>query len=78
MALRVPGSNFGPGGLRLVLDSKDHDTPAMVYLGSCSATFACAISEGEVESEKLSDEQYSYLETHYQQIEDFVDRVRVL
>lgn len=45
----------GPGGIRVELDKnrvvKDDpgaDTPAMVYLGKCSATYWCASSEGEL------------------------------
>lgn len=72
------GSNFGPGGMRVILDSKDSDTPAMVYLGSGSATYACAVGTGEVEGTELTDEQMSYLETNQIQAEEFVDRIRVL
>jgi len=53
-------SVFGPGGIHVVFDPKDADTPCMVYLGECSATFECALSEG-VEDVALSDAQERFL-----------------
>jgi hypothetical protein len=45
----------GPNGLRLVLDSAEifpadpgQGTPAMVYRGNASATYWCALGEGEL------------------------------
>ena len=62
-------SKFGPNGLRLVVDPKDSDTPAMVYLGNESATFNCAASEGTIESTELTQKQYDWLMTFDHQVD---------
>jgi hypothetical protein len=50
MATMAKGlSKFGPGGVRIVFDPKDPDTPCMVYLGKSSATFFCALDTGEMD-----------------------------
>ncbi len=70
-------SKFGPGGIRLVFDPEDPDTPCMVYLrqGSdeASATFWCALEEGEVEGYDLSSAQLQFLRDRQDEATAFDD-----
>jgi len=54
-------SLFGPGGLRVVFDPKDSDTPCMVYFREASSTFDCANANGEVDGYELTSRQCAYL-----------------
>lgn len=73
-------SKFGPGGMHLVFDPADPDTPCMVYLRQvipqASATFWCAIEEGEIEGCELSEAQMTFLDSHATEAEAFDDAVR--
>ncbi len=70
-------SRFGPGGLHIVFDPQDPDTPCMVYLRDrseeASATFFCALEVGEVEGYDLSDAQLAFLKEHAAAAEAFDD-----
>ena len=70
-------SRFGPGGLHLVFDPEDPDTPCMVYLRDRSeegsATFWCALEEGEVEGYDLSSAQLEFLKGYEAEATAFDD-----
>lgn len=71
-------SKFGPGGIRVVFDPKDFDTPCMVYLKDASATFYCAQGEGYVEHIELTQEQFDFLTSLEEQADEFYNEHRVL
>jgi hypothetical protein len=63
-------TKYGPAGLSVRFDSSEifpHDpgqgTPVLVFLGKESATFCCALNEGEVDGIRLSQSQIAFLET---------------
>jgi hypothetical protein len=62
-------TTFGPGGVRVVFNPNDDDTPYMVYLKDASATLDCAVGEGEVEHHELTQEQFDFLNKIYDQAE---------
>lgn len=63
----------GPGGLKVIFDDNDSDTPVIVALGNGTATFHCCEGEGEVEGQELSDAQVSFLRNIAQEAYDFYD-----
>jgi len=69
-------SKFGPNGVRLVVDPQDDATPAMVYLGNGSATYDCAMSEGMVEDNELSQKQYDWLDAFQDQVAEAFNEAR--
>ena len=71
-------STFGPQQLRVVFDPTNTDTPCMVYLGRGSATFQCALAEGEVEGETLSRSQCDFLASLEGEADAFYDATRIL
>ena len=60
----------GPNGIRVEFDATEicpddpgQGTPVLVFLGKESATFCCALNEGEVDGIRLSSDQIAFLET---------------
>jgi hypothetical protein len=63
-------TKYGPAGLSVRFDLSEifpddpgQGTPVIVCLGSETATFYCAINEGEVDGTRLSSDQINFLET---------------
>ena len=63
-------TKHGPHGLSVRFDSTEifpddpgKGTPVLVCLGRETATFCCALNEGEVDGIRLSPAQISFLET---------------
>lgn len=71
-------SKIGPGGIRLVMNPNDHDTPCMVYFRDASATYHCAIDTGEVEGYELEAVVYNWLCEYQQMADDFDAMYRVI
>jgi hypothetical protein len=68
-------SRFGPGGIRLVFGN-DPYTPCMVYLKDGSATYDCAIDEGSVEGNALTNKQFDWLIDFSNQADQHIAAVR--
>jgi len=71
---------IGPNGLRLVLDSAEifpddpgQGTPAMVYLRGESATYWCALNEGEVDRQATNASQQAWLEAQEDTVSAFLE-----
>lgn len=74
-------TKYGPGGLSVRFDSTEifpedpgQGTPVLVFLGNESATFCCALNEGEVDGIRLSPAQTAFLETLETLVWDFTSR----
>lgn len=72
---------IGPNGLRLELDSAEifpddpgQGTPAMVYLRGESATYWCALNEGEVDREVMNSSQQAWLEQQEDAVAEFLEK----
>lgn len=72
----------GPDGLKLVIDTTDDATPAMVVMRvgrtERTATFDCATGEGELDggSYQLSREQLKWLDHFCGEVEEAYDVAR--
>jgi hypothetical protein len=73
-------NRLGPKGLHVILDSSEifpddpgQGTPAMVYLRGQSATYWCALNEGEVDGEELSTSQQAFLESIEDEVAEFIE-----
>lgn len=55
----------GPNGVKLIIDVQDPDTPAIVELHNCTATYHCATDTGELDGARdyrvLTDAQLKWL-----------------
>jgi len=64
----------GPGGLVLMLDYADSDTPAMVWVDSqpnFTSTYDCVLYTGEIDGEiELTQEQYDWLDRQQSAVAD--------
>lgn len=74
-------------GLRIVLDSSEifpddpgQGTPAMVYVVDrhASATYWCALNEGEIEDVQLTTTQSNWLELQENNVSEFIDKYTAL
>jgi hypothetical protein len=74
----------GPGGIRIELDSAEifpddpgQGTPAIVHLGKASATFWCAVDQGELADGDghvtLSSKHLEWLASQSDRVDDFVE-----
>lgn len=68
----------GPNGLRVEFDATEiypddpgQGTPVLVCLGRETATFCCALNEGEVDGIRLSQAQIAFLESLEELVWDF-------
>lgn len=68
----------GPDSLILRFNTEDTETPCMVFLNDASATFDCAIGEGEVEHIELTNAQYEFLVENETFANKFYDKVRIV
>ena len=72
----------GPDGLKLVIDTTDEATPAMVVMREGrkehTATFDCATGEGELDcgSYQLSREQLQWLDQYCDEVAEAYDVAR--
>lgn len=73
----------GPGGLRVVLDRNEvypddpgHGTPALVVLGTASASYWCVLDQGEIDGPgcpvSLSDKQRGWLDSVEEHVDEFL------
>jgi hypothetical protein len=69
------GTNFGPGGLRVIV-TRDPYTPVIVALRGETATFECAFQVGDVGGYELSDKQMDYLAAVEEQADRYYDQFR--
>lgn len=73
---------YGPYGIKLVLDTDEvfpddpgNGTPAMVYYGTGSATYWCAIGESEVwdkQAIRLPEKCLNWLESQEIELDNFL------
>ena len=62
----------GPGGIKIVFNTDDPDTPVLVYSpnGKATATYACATETGELDS---ADASYDLNPAQLKWLEGFAD-----
>lgn len=74
-------TRFGPSGIRLELDHTQifpddpgAGTPALVIKGDYSATYHCALNEGELDcgGYQLNDEEVQWLEEQESLVDEFL------
>lgn len=74
-------SKFGPGGIQLVFNPRDLDTPCMVYYADASATFDFALGEaclvGYDENYDLTAAQINWLRSYEAAAEEFATAVKM-
>ena len=69
----------GPDNVKLYIDVKDHDTPAIVEVGRYTATYDCAMDTGEMDcgaGPDLTQAQLDWLEQFRDEVNRAFDTAR--
>lgn len=67
----------GPSGIKLLLDTDDSATPAIVEHGRLSSTYDCAMATEMIDNQyELSVDQLKWLDNHYEEVEETIYEAR--